>query len=93
MTGAGFRELGEAHRTWLRRFATTASVAILLSGLYEALPRNPSCPQLPHPKPGVGYACDPSGPTYHHPAFWLSLAACAVVALILTRRFLADEAS
>jgi hypothetical protein len=93
MIRTAFREMGEGQRTWLRRLSTTASVAVLLYALYEALPRNPSCPQPAHPKPGVGYACDPTGPTYHHPALSLLLAACSVIALIAVRRLLADEAA
>ena len=94
MIRAAFREMGEGQRTWLRRVLTCGSVAVLLYALYEALPRNPSCPQPAHPKPGVvGYACDPSGPTYHHLALWLLLAACSVIALIAVRRLLADEAA
>jgi hypothetical protein len=92
MARAAFSEMGHEQRTWLRRVLTCVSVAVLLGALYEALPGNPSCPQPAHPKPGVGYACDPTGPTYHHPALWLLLAACSVVALIAVRRLLADEA-
>ena len=87
-----FSEIGETQRTWLRRLLTCASVALLLSALYEVLPRRPSCPQPANPKPGVGYACDPTGPTYHHPVLWLMLAACSVIALVAVRRLLADDA-
>jgi hypothetical protein len=43
--------MGDAQRMWLRRVLTGASVAVLLYALYEALPRNPSCP--PDARSGV----------------------------------------
>jgi hypothetical protein len=79
------------HRPWLRRIATTASVAIVLYALYRALPQKASCPPPAHPRPGAGYACDPSGPTYHHPLLWLTLAAISVLGLAAARRFLREQ--
>jgi hypothetical protein len=92
MARAALRESSETHRTALRRFATAASIAILLLAIYEAWPRPASCPQPANPKPGVGWACDPTGPTYH-PALWLVIAAMSVVALVAVRRLLSEEAS
>jgi hypothetical protein len=83
----------EEHRTLLRRIGTAASVALLLYALYGALPKSASCPQPSHPKPGVGYACDPTGPTYHHPVLWLLLAAVSVITLIAVRRLLGDAST
>jgi hypothetical protein len=91
MIGAAVREMSDGQRRWLRRISTLASVAVLLLALYEALPKPASCPQPAHPKPGVGYACDPSGPSYHHPLLWLMVAASGVAVLIASRRLLADD--
>jgi hypothetical protein len=92
MTRAALREMGDAQRAWLRRIATTASVALALFALFRALPRQASCPQPAHPKPGAGYACDPTGPTYHHPLLWLLVAAAALGVLVAVRRYLRDDA-
>ena len=80
----------DVRRRWLRRFGTAASVALLLYALYHTLPSNQSCPQPQHPKPGAGYACDPSGPSFHHPALWLVVAAASLLALVAVRRLLSD---
>jgi len=92
MTRAVLRDMADAQRAWLRRIATTASVGLLLYALYQALPRQASCPQPAHPKPGVGYACDPTGPAYHHPLLWLLVAAAALGVLVAVRSCLADDA-
>jgi hypothetical protein len=93
MTRTAPRAMDDGQRTWLRRLASVASVVVLVFALYQALPKQASCPQPEHPKPGVGYACDPSGQSYHHPAVWLSVAALSVATLIAVRRLLSDEAS
>lgn len=46
-----------------------------------------------HSAPGsVGYACDPTGPSYHHPLLWLLLAGAGLGVLAAVPPYLADDA-
>jgi hypothetical protein len=79
-----------------RRFVTvgagtTASVVALLYALYEALPRQASCPHL-HILDGVwGMPAARLGRPTTTRCCWLLVAAAALLVLVLVRRRLADE--